>query len=99
TENGLPVDASGGVPSLDIPDHTITGAGQLSDAVADLDAARACFSRQWLRFTLGRLEVSADAPNLEPTMAVAKSNGDLQQAFLSLVQTPAFRQRPKAITQ
>ncbi len=99
TENGLPIDASGGVPSLGIADHTVTGAGQLSDVVADLDAVKACFSRQWMRFALGRLEVSADVPNLEPVMSITKSNGDLQQAFLSLVRTPAFRQRPRATTQ
>jgi len=98
TENGLPIDASGGIPSLDIPDRTVSGAGQLSDKVADLDAARACFSRQWMRFALGRLEVSADVPNLESIVSVTQSNGDLQTAFLSLARTPAFRERPRAIT-
>jgi hypothetical protein len=99
TENGLPIDASGGIPSLNIPDHSVTGAGELSDKVADLDAARTCFSRQWLRFALGRMEVSADVPDLDPIAAVARSNGSLQSAFLSLVRTPAFRQRPRVTTQ
>lgn len=96
TENGHPVDASGGVPSLGIADGTVTGGAQLSDAIADRDELRACFSRQWLRFALGRLEAAGDAATLAPMMEVTRANGSIKQALLALVKSEAFRQRPRA---
>jgi hypothetical protein len=95
TENGLPVDASGGVPSIGVPDKTISGGAQLSEAIADRDEVRACFSRQWLRFALGRLEAAGDAAALAPIMDVTRSNGTIKQALLALVRSEAFRQRPR----
>jgi hypothetical protein len=95
-ENGHPVDASGGLPSLGIPDRTLTGAAQLSDAVAGRDELRACFSRQWLRFALGRLEAHGDEVALAPVVDVTRANGTIKDALLALVRTEAFRQRPRA---
>jgi hypothetical protein len=95
-ENGQPVDASGGLPSLGVPDRTVTGAAQLSDVIAGRDELRACFSRQWLRFGLGRLEAQGDAAALQPVLDVARADGSIKQALLALVRTEAFRQRPRA---
>jgi hypothetical protein len=96
TENGHPVDASGGVPSLGIADRSLSGAAQLSDAIAARDELRACFSRQWLRFAMGRLEGRGDAAALGPVVDVVRANGSIKQALLALVRTEAFRQRPWA---
>jgi hypothetical protein len=96
TENGQPVDASGGIPSLGVADKTVTGAGQLSDVLAERDELRACFSRQWLRFALGRLEGRGDAAALGPVVDVTRTNGTIKQALLALVRSEAFRQRPRA---
>jgi Protein of unknown function (DUF1588)/Protein of unknown function (DUF1592)/Protein of unknown function (DUF1595)/Protein of unknown function (DUF1585)/Protein of unknown function (DUF1587) len=96
TENGQPVDASGGIPSLGVPDRSLTGAAQLSDVLAGRDELRACFSRQWLRFALGRLEAHSDVTALMPLVDVARADGSIKQAFLALVRSEAFRQRPRA---
>jgi hypothetical protein len=95
-ENNNPVDASGGVPSVGIPDKTFSGGAALSDAIAERDELRACFSRQWMRFAMGRMEAAGDAPAITPVLNVARANGSIKQALLALVRSDAFRQRARA---
>jgi hypothetical protein len=96
TENNNAVDASGGVPSLGIADKTLSGGAALSDAIAERDELRACFSRQWFRFALGRMEAAGDAPSITPVMSVTRSNGSIKQALLAVVRSEAFRQRARS---
>jgi hypothetical protein len=95
TENGLPIDARGGIPSLGVPDLSLNGGAALSDVVAERDELKQCFARQWVRFGLGRLEARTDAPTIAPLYDITKANGSLKDAFLALVRTEAFRQRAR----
>lgn len=92
-ENGLPIDAHGGIPSLGVEDGSIVGAAQLSELVADRAELRYCFARQWTRFALGRLEAQTDAPTLGSITDIVADDGTLMDAFASVASTPAFRQR------
>jgi hypothetical protein len=93
TENGLAIDARGGIPSLGVDDGSVDGAAQLSTLVAERDELRVCFARQWTRFALGRLEAKTDAATLTSIFDVVADDGDLADAFAALASTPAFRQR------
>jgi hypothetical protein len=92
-ENGTTIDTSG---SLDLGDGPFNFAGP-ADLLAKLavsDKVRDCYSLQWLRAALGRLE----APEDECSVATLKrlvvtSNGDLRQLLVGLTQTDAFLYR------
>jgi hypothetical protein len=94
-ENGHPVDASGGIPGLGVADGSVTGAAALSDVIADRPELATCFARQWLRFALGRMEAASDVPALQGIVAPARA-ATLRDAFLALVRSDAFRQRPRS---
>ncbi|MCA9619473.1 MAG: DUF1588 domain-containing protein [Myxococcales bacterium] len=91
-ENGLPVDAAGGIPSLGIEDGSLVGGAATARAIASSDALRACAAKQWLRNALGRLETSADDDTLTD-LAGAFDAGSMQSAMLTLVTTEAFKHR------
>jgi hypothetical protein len=89
TENDLPIDAAGGAPAIGAADGTLVGGAALARAVAESPEAVACFSKQWLRFSLGRLETDSDADSLA-TVEAALSAGSLHEALVSLSTTSAF---------
>jgi hypothetical protein len=91
-ENGLPVDASGGAPSLGLDAGSLVGGAALARAVAESPEAVSCFARQWLRFTLGRLETEQDAESLAAVEA-ALAAGSLKQALAALTTTSTFSHR------
>jgi hypothetical protein len=94
-ENGHPVDASGGIPALGVADGSVTGAAALSDVIADRAELATCFARQWLRFTLGRMEAASDVAALQAIVAPART-ATLRDALLALVRSDQFRQRPRS---
>jgi hypothetical protein len=91
-ENGLPIDSVGGAPALDIDDGSLGGAAELARAVAESPEAVSCFAKQWLRFTLGRLETDYDTDSLA-TVEEALAAGSLKDALVSITATSAFTYR------
>lgn len=91
-ENGLPIDASGGVPVLDVEDGAIEGGAQLGTALADAPETRRCVARQWLRFGLGRVDVAQDEVSLDRLEATTAA-GSLRDMMMDLVTTEAFTHR------
>jgi hypothetical protein len=91
-ENGHPVDASGGIPSMGIEDGSLVGGAQLAKAVAASAELRSCVATQWLRFAFGRLETPSDADTIE-ALAGAFDGGTMLEAMLSIVTSEAFRHR------
>ncbi|MEM9860839.1 MAG: DUF1588 domain-containing protein [Myxococcota bacterium] len=88
-EFGMPIDSSGGVPSIGIDDGELNGGAALSDAVANAEGIDRCFSRHWFRFALGRLESQGDVEALEQTASVAASDS-IVEALIALTRTDAF---------
>jgi Protein of unknown function (DUF1588)/Protein of unknown function (DUF1592)/Protein of unknown function (DUF1595)/Protein of unknown function (DUF1585) len=95
-ENGLPVDASGGVPTLGLEDGSLVGGAELARAVASSPEATACFARQWLRFSMGRLELEQDAESLAAVEA-ALAAGSLAEALITLTTTSTFTSRREEV--
>ena len=91
-ENGLPIDSVGGAPALDIEDGSLGGAAELARAVAESPNAVSCFAKQWLRFTLGRLETTTDVDSLA-SVEDALAAGSIHEALVSLTATNAFTYR------
>jgi hypothetical protein len=88
-ENGRAVDPTGGAPSIGKDDGTLAGAADLARAVADSPEAVSCFAKQWMRFTLGRLETDTDEDSLA-TVEEALASGSLKEALVSITATSAF---------
>jgi hypothetical protein len=89
TENDRPVDATGGAPSIGAADGTLVGGAALARAVAESPEAVSCFAKQWLRFSLGRLETDSDEDSLAAVEA-ALASGSLHDALVSITTTSAF---------
>jgi hypothetical protein len=95
-ENGLPVDATGGVPTIGIEDGALVGGAELARAVASSPEATACFARQWLRFTMGRLELDEDEESLA-AVEEALAAGSLAEALITLTTTATFSSRREEV--
>jgi len=96
-ENGLPIDSSGGVPSIGIADGSLHGGAELSRAIAKSAELSRCFARGWWRFALGRYETpDEDAAGMIQTVADDASLTSVVDALQALVESPAFmlRRRP-----
>lgn len=94
-ENGLPVDQSGEVVGTDVA-GTFDGAVELAHKLAESQQVRDCVATQWFRYSLGRLEGSADECTLgELRQSFADSDYDVRELMLALVQTDAFRYRAR----
>jgi Protein of unknown function (DUF1592)/Protein of unknown function (DUF1588)/Protein of unknown function (DUF1587) len=91
-DNGHPVDASGGVPNIGIADGSLVGGAEAARAMASSDALRACAAKQWLRNTLGRLELDADEATLS-SLADGFAASSMREAMLSFVTSEPFRYR------
>ncbi len=96
TENGLPIDAAGGVPVIGLEDGSLVGGAELARAVAKSPEAVACFAKQWLRFTMGRLEVEQDAESLAVVEA-ALASGSLEEALIAITTTSTFVSRHEEV--
>jgi len=92
-ENGTTIDASG---SLDVGTGAVSfsGPADLVALLAGSDKVRDCYSLQWLRSALGRLEAPEDACSLATLKSlVVSTNGDLREMLVALTQTDAFLYR------
>jgi len=96
TENGLAVDQSGTVVSSFDVAGPFDGAAELAAKLSRSQDVRECVATQWFRFSLGRLESSADACTFEQLhSSFADSDYDVRELMLTLVQTDAFRYRAR----
>jgi hypothetical protein len=91
-ENGHPIDASGGVPTIGVEDGEIVGGAALAKVLAESDEMKSCVAKQWLRFSFGRLETAADEVTIG-SLAAALDTESLREAFITIVTTDAFVHR------
>jgi len=95
TDNNLPIDASGGIPSFGV--QGLDGGASLAAALAENDEMRLCFGRKWLRYGLGRSETQADATSIRAVVDKTRQNATIRDAMVSLTQTYAFTHRAEAV--
>lgn len=92
TENGKPIDASGGLPDLGVADGELVGGVALAEVIAASDEAALCFAKQWFRFAGARVEQSGTLD--DETLALIRGlEGDpnsIRAALLAYVESEAF---------
>jgi hypothetical protein len=92
-ENGVPIDVSVALSEPGFPER-ITGARELSDALAQSPRARACAIEQLFTFALERPPTTADLPAFDELgRTFAASGYDLKRVLTELLLSEAFRRR------
>jgi len=92
TENGLPIDTTGGIPQIGIDDGTLDGAVELTTALSTSDKVQACLAKQYIRFALGRLEGGADVAATE-AIATVLATESMKEGLVTLFTTEVFTRR------
>lgn len=92
-----PIDTST-VPSVDDGDETVSaGAHDLTDLMMQSEKPRACFARQYFRFTFGRIEdLDRDACVLAGVKEALDEDRPLAEVLRTVALSSAFRQRTYA---
>jgi Protein of unknown function (DUF1592)/Protein of unknown function (DUF1588)/Protein of unknown function (DUF1595)/Protein of unknown function (DUF1587)/Protein of unknown function (DUF1585) len=95
TESGQPVDASGTFTTPAGSSITFQNAVDLSSNLAQSSEVQACVNRQWLRYTLGRMESDAEQGSLERAQqrAAQTAGFSLREMLLGIVGSVSFRYR------
>lgn len=92
TENGVTIDASGGVPGMA---GTANGPVELMRLLAESPDTQACFASQWLTYAYGRAIGKDDVCTKEAvTQAFIGSGFNVRELLLALSQTDAFLYLP-----
>lgn len=95
-ENGLPVDASGSLGSLEDLEQAgpYDGAVEMSDRLLASTDFRECMAHQWTTFALGREPSEADECAMqEIRQTLADEGGDLREMLVVIAASDAFRFR------
>ena len=90
-DGGRPVDASGtGLPKI----GDVQNALDMMAKLAEVDDVRACLTRQWFRFGLGREETKTDDATIAAALeAFGKNDYKLSDLLVGLTTTAGFRYR------
>jgi hypothetical protein len=93
TDNGLPVNAQVTL-TLDGKSQTLTDGRGLAATLATSDEVQTCFSRQWLRYALGRLDTADDDASLTGAATKFKSaTRDVRELLVGIATSRTFRYR------
>lgn len=75
-------------------DGPVSSATELTKKLAKSKAARRCYATQWYRFALGRLETSADQPELAAVQQrFLDTDGAIPDLIVAITTSDAFRSR------
>jgi hypothetical protein len=95
-DNGGAVDSTGKL-TIDGSEKTFADAVELTKLLAGSDEVRACFSRQWFRFAMGRPDSELDAPSLASVAAAfAVNQFDMRDLAPAIAVSRSFRYRAPA---
>jgi hypothetical protein len=92
-DNALPVNASVTL-TLDGQSQTVTDARGLLALIATSDEAQTCFTTQWFRYALGRLDSGDDLGSIKTVAQTFKTaTGDVRELVVGLSTSRTFRYR------
>jgi hypothetical protein len=92
-EEGEAIDASGELVVSDV-DGPFYGAVELGQQLAQSDSVRQCFTRQWFRFALQRMDRTDDDCVLETLSESWSTNEEpIVELMVALANSPAMRYR------
>ncbi|MEL6179768.1 MAG: DUF1588 domain-containing protein, partial [Myxococcota bacterium] len=95
TENGLPIDPSGGIPTHGHPDGSLMGGAAIGRAVAEHEDTAACFIDHWFRFASGRLVADRDRELTRALADQAVAGESVRNIFIALLTDVSFRTRAR----
>ncbi len=90
-DDGTPVDALGVLPE---PAGEFYGAAEMLDTVGRLDDVRACYTRRWFEYAVGRPADASDTCTLDRLAErFEQTDGDIRSLLVDITLTDAFRYR------
>ncbi len=93
TDNGLPVDARVTL-TLDGRQRMFTDARDLVAALSTSDEVHACFTRQWFRYGVRRMDTAPDRASIDGALTAFKTNmRDVRELVAALAVSRTFRYR------
>ncbi|WP_234023769.1 DUF1592 domain-containing protein [Sorangium cellulosum] len=88
TENGVTIDASGGVPGTE---GTVSGPVELVRKLAETEETQSCFATRWAEYAYGlTLRAEDECTEKAVTAAFKESGYNVKQLLIELTQTDAF---------
>ena len=85
-----PIDASGS-GFINGQLVTVNGAHELADALVDSGRMEWCWSREYFRFAMGRIEWDTDANSIEDLAQSLRDGATLGDAYKAIVHLPQFK--------
>ena len=70
---------------------TVDGAHELADALVDSGQMEWCWSREYFRFAMGRIEWAADADTIENLAQSLRDGATLADGFKAIAYLPQFK--------
>jgi hypothetical protein len=96
TDNALPVNAQVSLV-LDGQAQTVADGRGMAAALAGSDEVQTCFSRQWFRYALGRLDTTDDSASVTGATTTFKSaTRDVRELLVGIATSRTFRYRALA---
>ena len=90
-DNGLPIDASGVLTGTAASNGAFDGARELATRLADAKELQHCYTKQWVRFALGRSEQPRDNCEVkELAFAFTEEDGDVRGLIRRIALSRAF---------
>lgn len=95
---GAPIDTSGRIEGLEAlyDDSSVDfgGIAAMARLLAESESAPRCFSRQWYRYSFGRLDDIEDVCAVDHLQAAfLESGGDIKELLVAITQLPGFTRR------
>ena len=94
-EDWADIDASG-TTFFNGEQVTINGAHELADVLAESGQMEWCWSREYFRFAVGRIETGADSEAIEDLANQLRGGSTLAEAYKAIAFMPQFRTLQKA---
>ncbi len=96
--HGLPLDPSGEIiGSGEETDGPVSGPVDLALKLSESSSVRACITRQWFRYALGREETLLDEEALQDLAQSFSESGDIRKLVIELAKSKPFRFQGQAI--
>jgi len=89
-ENWPAIDATG-TSILNGQTVTVDGAHELADALVESGQMEWCWSREYFRFAMGRIEWDADADSIEGLADSLRNGATLADGFKAIAHLPQFK--------
>jgi len=89
-DNGLPIDATGQLTGTKASNGPFDGARELATRLAGSREVQECYTKQWVRFALGRIEQPRDNCEVQDLAKALGETSDIRALIRSIAVSRAF---------